>query len=274
MRLFESSLHARLYAQFRPEPPKSLINRVIQFVKAGAPLDRAVDVGCGSGQNTRLLAQHFSSVVATDISPAQISEARANNTSDRIDYRESTGEVIPVDDSSIHLVTACQCCHFFDLPRFFAEADRVLAPGGVLAFYGYDMPEPYRRDGQPWKELRDVVQEACQAVHWSHTRQEVADKYIDPRFRLPYPGEIREEDHYVESEITVDQVLGEMRSWSGFQTLVRDCGEEQGEAVISKARDGFVAELSKDGKEVDTSKATITQRFYYFLLMARKPAAS
>ena len=29
--------------------------------------------------------------------------------------------------------------HRFDLPRFYAEAHRVLRPGGVLAAWGYDL---------------------------------------------------------------------------------------------------------------------------------------
>ena len=37
----------------------------------------ALDVGCGSGQGSVLLAKHFASVVATDISPAQIEMAVA-----------------------------------------------------------------------------------------------------------------------------------------------------------------------------------------------------
>lgn len=35
-----------------------------------------VDVGCGSGQNTLLLAKYFEKVVGTDVSEAQIEEAK------------------------------------------------------------------------------------------------------------------------------------------------------------------------------------------------------
>lgn len=40
------------------------------------PPELVVDVGCGSGQGTRFLAEHFKKVVGTDISEAQIQEAR------------------------------------------------------------------------------------------------------------------------------------------------------------------------------------------------------
>lgn len=58
---------------------------------------------------------------------------------------------------SAQLVTAAQCAHFFDLPRFFEAADRALAPGGVLALYGYGFPEPYLCN-KPWTEMGAVVQ--------------------------------------------------------------------------------------------------------------------
>ena len=45
---------------------------------------------------------------------------------------------LPFDDESVDLVTACQSVHWFDIPEFFREVDRVLVPdGGVLAVYGY-----------------------------------------------------------------------------------------------------------------------------------------
>lgn len=55
-RLFEAAVLAASYAKFRPQPPASVISRVINYVKesllAEQPndLNLAVDVGCGSGQ--------------------------------------------------------------------------------------------------------------------------------------------------------------------------------------------------------------------------------
>lgn len=46
----------------------------------------AVDVGCGSGQGTAFLAERFAKVVGTDISQAQIQEARAAPSPPNISY--------------------------------------------------------------------------------------------------------------------------------------------------------------------------------------------
>lgn len=45
-----------------------------------------VDVGCGSGQGTRFLAEHFKKVVGTDISEAQIQEAREAPSLPNVSY--------------------------------------------------------------------------------------------------------------------------------------------------------------------------------------------
>lgn len=51
------------------------------------PFELAVDVGCGSGQGTVLLAKHFTSVVGTDISPAQMEMALQHSKEPNITYR-------------------------------------------------------------------------------------------------------------------------------------------------------------------------------------------
>ena len=43
--------------------------------------------------------------------------------------RESIAEKLPLASESVQLVTSCQACHWFDLPAFFKEVDRVLVPG-------------------------------------------------------------------------------------------------------------------------------------------------
>jgi SAM-dependent methyltransferase len=71
----------RAYARFRPEYPQ----RLASFLAAAAPDHRlAVDVGCGNGQLTQLLAPYFDKVVGIDPSADQIANAIPN---ERIDYR-------------------------------------------------------------------------------------------------------------------------------------------------------------------------------------------
>lgn len=45
---------------------------------------------------------------------------------------KGAAEALPFQDGEVGLLLAAQAAHWFDRPRFYAEAARVLAPGGVL----------------------------------------------------------------------------------------------------------------------------------------------
>lgn len=51
------------------------------------PLMQAVDVGCGSGQFTKLICDHFDHVTGVDISENQIKHANETETSEKIVYK-------------------------------------------------------------------------------------------------------------------------------------------------------------------------------------------
>uniref|UniRef100_A0A4W5Q3Z0 Methyltransferase domain-containing protein n=1 Tax=Hucho hucho TaxID=62062 RepID=A0A4W5Q3Z0_9TELE len=65
------------------------------------PFDLAVDVGCGLVQGTVLLAPHFSSVVGTDVIPAQLRLALEHATAPNISYR-TTKERPKRDQETVH----------------------------------------------------------------------------------------------------------------------------------------------------------------------------
>lgn len=46
------------------------------------------------------------------------------------------------EDESFDVITASQCVHWFNLPKFYSEAHRVLKIGGLLALFGYCIPIP------------------------------------------------------------------------------------------------------------------------------------
>ena len=119
------------YALYRPDYPAQLA----EWLAEQAP-DRtlAVDVGCGNGQLTQLLAAHFEQVAGFDPSADQIANA---TPATNIDYRCAPAERIPVADASASLITAAQAAHWFDLPRFYSEARRIAAPGALLALVSY-----------------------------------------------------------------------------------------------------------------------------------------
>jgi SAM-dependent methyltransferase len=123
--------HAPLYAAARPSYPDALFD----WLAAQAPArDRAWDCGCGSGQAAVALARHFGQVLASDPSAEQIAHARAH---ERVVYSVQAAEATDLPPTSVDLLCVAQALHWFDLPRFWVEARRVMRPGALFAAWGY-----------------------------------------------------------------------------------------------------------------------------------------
>ncbi|WP_133501245.1 class I SAM-dependent methyltransferase [Cognatilysobacter terrigena] len=127
---------AEAYASARPEYPAALFDVIASHVPATA---HVWEPGCGSGQATRDLAARFAHVHATDPSAKQLAQHWANDANvPNVTLTVEPGECTWLFDSSVDLVAVAQAMHWFDVPTFFSECDRVLRPGGVLAAWGYD----------------------------------------------------------------------------------------------------------------------------------------
>jgi ubiquinone/menaquinone biosynthesis C-methylase UbiE len=121
------SQSAALYALYRPTYPVSLFEWLAKSVPSQR---RAWDCGTGSGQAAVALAPHFDEVIATDPSHAQLGHAVKAH---RVHYAAMTAENSALRRSSVDLITVAQALHWFDLPRFYEEVERILAPDGLLA---------------------------------------------------------------------------------------------------------------------------------------------
>ncbi|MCA1628010.1 MAG: methyltransferase domain-containing protein [Acidobacteria bacterium] len=96
-----------------------------------------LDIGCGEGHNTRLLAGRGARVSAIDISEVFIGYAKQWEAQEPlgIDYRIASAVELPFGDETFDFATAFMS--FMDIPetdRVLAEAHRVLKPGGFLQF--------------------------------------------------------------------------------------------------------------------------------------------
>jgi len=96
-----------------------------------------LDIGCGEGSNTRQLAGRGAKMTALDLAPSFIEAARDKELTEPLGIRYHLGnaEELPFEDDSFDFLTAFMS--LMDLPdqrRVFAEAKRVLKPGGWLQF--------------------------------------------------------------------------------------------------------------------------------------------
>jgi ubiquinone/menaquinone biosynthesis C-methylase UbiE len=96
-----------------------------------------LDIGCGEGHNTRLLANRKARMTGIDIAETFIAHARQAEAQEPlgIDYRVASAVELPFADATFDFATGFMS--FMDIPetdRVLAEAWRVLKPGGFLQF--------------------------------------------------------------------------------------------------------------------------------------------
>jgi SAM-dependent methyltransferase len=195
-----SSVAAK-YAECRPSYPGALVS----YLAALTPAHRlAWDCGTGSGQAAVLLAAHFARVVATDASDSQLQHAVRHP---RIEYRRGSDADSGLDAACCDLVSAAQAAHWFDLPAFYAEVDRVLVPHGVLALWGYASIE-IAPDLDPL--IRSFEHERV-GQYWPSGRERATDRYRN----LPFPYSRLDAPEFVmERRWTSAEFLDYVRTWS------------------------------------------------------------
>lgn len=90
---YDSTRMASIYNEVRPIPTKDLVKSIInQLAKSVNPKPNgkwstAIDVGCGSGQATFLLADHFDQVIGYDISEPQLEIANQLNRFTNVSFK-------------------------------------------------------------------------------------------------------------------------------------------------------------------------------------------
>ena len=156
-----------------------------------------LDMGCGEGHNTRLLASRGAKMTGIDISQRFIEHAIAAERESAlgIDYRIASAVILPFADATFDFVTGSMS--FMDIPdhdRVIAEAYRVLKPNGFLQF---SISHPCFATPR-WKWIHDEqgkrVAVECgdyfvpangKIEEWIFTAAPVELKKSLPKFRVP-----------------------------------------------------------------------------------------
>lgn len=113
---------------------RDLDQQVTRTVLGPRRYHSTLELGCGTGKNTQLLAQISEQVHAIDFSAGMLAQARAKNFGAKVVFSEADlTQRWPCADQSVDLIS-CNLVleHIADLDFIFAEAARTLGPGGHL----------------------------------------------------------------------------------------------------------------------------------------------
>lgn len=205
------SQHAQHYAAFRPVYPESLYLFLYQHI---SDTTLAWDAGTGNGQVAYALAEKFKRVIATDISEAQL---RYASLAENILYQQADEQAPFIQDKSVDLITVAQAIHWFNIPKFMKEVQRVLKSTGIIAVWGYDL---ITINAEANKILQDFYTHTIGA-YWDAER-----KLIDNHYRtIEFPfHEIVVSDTSMNFLWTKEILEGYLTTWSAVQKFQRDQG--------------------------------------------------
>ena len=282
MKFFEAKHHAALYAKYRPTMPQIIVEKVVEFMKkSNSSFDCAVDVGCGNGQSTYGLGEHFLKVLGVDTSSSQISEANSINTTHNVKFEVGDGEKLSMSDNSVDLISSCMAAHWFDLPVFFKECARVLKQNGCLMLCGYTTPVfyPVSADLKPAKaEFVELGQKALDNLCSKYTfHDRVA--YLDNHYRDLYKmvnakNKVYENDVEIKKELNLEDLLHYLSTWSPYQNYLRE--QEKNRENQVDVLDAFAMELKRNWKMIETDNNQIPMYVIWkcFFVISGRPGDS
>jgi ubiquinone/menaquinone biosynthesis C-methylase UbiE len=248
--LFRNARQSAHYAVARPSYPTALYQRVRAAVLAAERTTNtsttsttAADIGCGTGQATLALADYFDHVTGLDPSPEQLEQAEerwrqmtTSKTTSSVSFVVGTADHLAQHfaPGSLSCVTAAQAAHWFDLPAFYAQVHTVLRPGGVLAMWCYGNME-FPDDPKLQSLVMQNLYEDTLGPYWDERRHLVEGLYADLKMIGEYNDNFKGQeeriggDEYdIRRDLTLADLSGYIRSWSGYVEYCKVNGVEQG----------------------------------------------
>ena len=153
------------------------------FARRYAAGKRVLDVACGEGYGSALLATVAREVTGVDIDGPTVEHARGTYASLRnLAFVEGSAAKLPMPDASVDLVVSFETIEHLDTvdqPRMLAEFSRVLTGDGVLVLSAPNRPEysesrgyvnPYHRHEHDRAELERLLRVTFPAIAWHAQR--------------------------------------------------------------------------------------------------------
>ena len=231
------SSHPRDWAEIAEPENRKLFDELLDLTDVG-PGTRLLDIACGSGYAAALAAARGAEVTGVDIAPALLEIARERTPGGNFVEGEMDG--LPLPDAGFDVATAVNGFQFaLDPRRAFAEAARVLVPGGRLAAATF--AEPERNEGTALHlAMKALVDEPAEDGYAPYALSSAGglERMLDPAgLRLVRSGEVALAWTYPDTDMTVRALLAS----AGGARAARVAGEQRVRDALVAAMEPFRA---------------------------------
>ena len=210
---------------------------------------RVLEIAAGTGVVTRALAEQLpaaAEIVATDLNPAMLATAEEVGTSRPVRWQQADAMQLPFADGEFDVVVCQFGVMFFpDKGHAFAEARRVLRPGGAFVFNAWDRIED--------NEFADVVTSALATLFPADPPRFMARTPHGYHDRATIERDLRAGGF--EAAARVDTVAARSRAPSARHPAIAYC---QGSPLRNEIEARDAARL---GEATDVAAAAIERRF-------------
>lgn len=185
----------------KPLPERSHFDVMTELVNLKGAT--ALDIGCGEGRFTRMMARAGARVTGIEPGPQQIRRALAQPNAAGETYREGGAESLDVADASIDLVVFFNSLHHVPVAgmhQAISESARVLKPGGSLYIAEPLAEGPQFVLSQPVNDESAIREKAYEAI------QEATRHDLTPVTELRYvaDGKYASYEAWRENSIAID----------------------------------------------------------------------
>lgn len=207
---------AGLYDDVRPTPPAAFGELIRRYL--GGRADLVVDLGSGTGLSSRWAATWAGEVIGVEPSDDMrtTAEGHPGHPTATVSYTAGWSHDTGLADGVADVITVVQALHWMEPTATFAEAARLLRPGGVFAVIDCDFP-PVVGDvavERAWDECRRQMR-VCES--------RLLDGHSGPALSAPIgDGDAADAARYSGIDAHRDRrLLDRVRSWSKSEHLER-----------------------------------------------------
>ncbi|KAG2072150.1 S-adenosyl-L-methionine-dependent methyltransferase [Suillus decipiens] len=277
------SFDSAIYATFRPTYPRSLYDFIFDYHERNedARWDRAVDLGCGTGQATIEL-RPFKRVIGVDPCSQMIEVAQETlekmptRTSQYVYVHGSAENLSFLDNGSVDLVVSAQASRF-DWNKMWPELARVLRKNGSAAFWGYSKfrftrypsltqkIDAYVSGNDPLNSVGPYWEQPSRSILDNHLVEVPEGNEVVPGAFSDFERVFFTGDHYpslpsphsviMRKKMTWNDLLSYLNTWSALHTFRQhnptDVENPRGDVAVRFWKDLMEGIEQEDGRAVE-----------------------